>query len=388
MLYDEAFFFEEIEKQYLPPPRVFKYGRKKKDGADFNKEMKRKIPTNTYLQLHKMYFLALDSAILPEDEPGDRGKKFLAEFKKQEEFYRIVMELWNSWEKFKIKDRKHPLSSHVKNGVLEHLINNVLMEGLQGNFDVEDMVVDWLLDRLLHKLRNARGPEGDEAKKRIVTIAKVLNHDKLKEIGESQLKLSFVSKRYDKSAQFFNAVVRSRASLHHKSLHKYYNEMIFLDQCFQTNTQNSITGPLPQSHMSFFPDSSDIKLGETRVKKHFAEHGWFEGTIMEYLEPEGFYLIVYDDDDSETLELEELLPMIVLKAPVVKATEDVVGSETENYASESSSSKSSESSSCSDEEGEESAEEKVEIRKHSKYVLNWSVPREKHLNDPKTEERS
>ena len=140
--------------------------------------------------------------------------------------------------------------------------------------------------------------------------------------------------------------------------------------------------------MSFFPDSSDIKLGETRVKKHFAEHGWFEETVMEYLEPEGFYLIVYDDDDSETLELEELLPMIVLKAPVVKATEDVVGSETENYASESSSSKSSESSSCSDEEGEESAEEKVEIRKHSKYVLNWSVPREKHLNDPKTEERS
>ena len=112
---------------------------------------------------------------------------------------------WNSWEKFKIKDRKHPLSSHVKNGVLEHLINNVLMEGLQGNLDIEDMVVDWLLDRLLHKLRNARGPEGDEAKKRIVT--KVLNHDKLKEIGESQLKLSFVSKRYDKSAQFFNAVV-------------------------------------------------------------------------------------------------------------------------------------------------------------------------------------
>ena len=85
--------------------------------------------------------------------------------------------------------------------------------------------------------------KGTKQKKRIVT--KVLNHDKLKEIGESQLKLSFVSKRYDKSAQFFNAVVRSRASLHHKSLHKYYNEMIFLDQCFQTNTQNSITGPVP-----------------------------------------------------------------------------------------------------------------------------------------------
>ena len=92
--------------------------------------------------------------------------------------------------------------------------------GFAGNFDIEDMVVDWLLDRLLHKLRNARGPEGDEAKKRIVT--KVLNHDKLKEIGESQLKLSFVSKRYNKSAQFFNAVVRSRASLHHKLLHKFF----------------------------------------------------------------------------------------------------------------------------------------------------------------------
>ena len=165
MLYDEAFFFEEIEKQYLPPPRVFKYVRKRKDGAYFNKEIKRKIPTNTYLQPYKMYILALDSAILPEDEPGDRGKKFLAEFKKKEEFYRIVMELWKSWEKFKIKDRKHPLSSHVKNGVLEHLINNVLMEGLQGNFDIEDMVVDWLLDRLLHKLRNARGPEGTKQKK-------------------------------------------------------------------------------------------------------------------------------------------------------------------------------------------------------------------------------
>ena len=168
MLYDEAFFFEEIEKQYLPPPRVFKYGRKKKDGADFNKEMKRKIPTNTYLQLHKMYFLALDSAILPEDGAGDHGKKFLAKFKKKEdyEFYRIVNELWNSWEKFIIKDRKHPLSSHVKNGVLEHLINNVLMEGLQGNFDIEDMIVDWLLDRLLHKFKECPRTRGGRSKKK------------------------------------------------------------------------------------------------------------------------------------------------------------------------------------------------------------------------------
>ena len=101
----------------------------------------------------------------------------MAEFKKKEEFYRIVMQLWHTREKFKITDRKHPISCHIKNGVLEHLFNNVLMEGVKVNFDMEDMAADWLLRRLLHKLRNGCRPEGDEAKKRIVR--KVLNHVKL-----------------------------------------------------------------------------------------------------------------------------------------------------------------------------------------------------------------
>ena len=101
-LYDEELFFDEIEQEYLPPNRVYRGGRwvTAKDGSRSYQNngapnIYRTVSMGLYLQLHKMYFMLLKAALIPEsfgddDESRAIGRAFITEMQQIENWQVIV----------------------------------------------------------------------------------------------------------------------------------------------------------------------------------------------------------------------------------------------------------------------------------------------------------
>ena len=99
-LYDKELFFDEIEQEYLLPNRVYrgecwvtdKYGRRSYQN---NGAPNRTVSMGLYLRLHKMYFMLLKAALIPEcfgddDESRAIGRAFITEMQQIENWQVIV----------------------------------------------------------------------------------------------------------------------------------------------------------------------------------------------------------------------------------------------------------------------------------------------------------
>ena len=90
-MYDEELFFDDVEAEYLPPNRVYRKWRwvTAADGSrsyQNNGGVYGTVSMDKYLQLHKMYFMLLGEALLPEslgpdDESQTCGRNFIKEMK-------------------------------------------------------------------------------------------------------------------------------------------------------------------------------------------------------------------------------------------------------------------------------------------------------------------
>ena len=414
ILYDEELFFDDVEAEYLPPNRVYRKWRwvTAADGSrsyQNNGGVYGTVSMDKYLQLHKMYFMLLGEALLPEsfgpdDESQTCGRNFIKEMKRNNEFAKYCGSLFNAWYEKKIVGKEAKNGPIVKNALCRAVLESVLKEGVSEQELGKEYVPNCSLDFTLEALRNKRGPTGEATSKRICLV--VLNHEKVREVGEEQLKLYMKNKTYDKKCQFFNAVIRCRGNLYHKALTRYFKEMETVDAAIRTG-ESMDTGSkgtiVRSSHYPHRPaEEQDIVVGVTRVSKNFGTHGWFDGRIRKYRAKDQLYNIVYEDGDAEDLTLEELLPLVVVNfmdyyaLPAGENNDAFSASAGNNIENEM-------NSEGSDTENEQNLDEEeysvassddlnsVEDKCVEKFIrrgyLKWHVPREKYINTKGTENK-
>ena len=180
------------------------------------------------------------------------------------------MALFGVWNADVLLNNRSPKHQSVKRHLIEALCCVIAMEDVENCEDVEDATVNELVESTIRCLRNERGPEGEELSRNV--CEKILMHKKIREVGENQLRLLMENRKWQKSAQFVNAVARSRGGLYHKSLHRYYKEMAELQESMQSGTTANSTEN-SRVKASYFPYAQaveqDIFLGITRVNKKF-----------------------------------------------------------------------------------------------------------------------
>ena len=383
-LYDEELFFDEIEQEYLPPNRVYRGGRwvTAKDGSrsyQNNGAPNRTVSMGLYLQLHKMYFMLLKAALIPEsfgddDESRAVGRAFITEMKQNREFASHCGALFRPWNEKKIIGKRDKNGPEVKNAVCRSVLQAVIQEGVSPDSLEDNYLAKWSIDFALDSLRNRRGPTGEATSKRICLL--LLNHEKVRAVGEEQLKIAMKNKIYDKKCQFFNAVIRCRANLYHKALSRYFKEVETVDQAITSGEADEVTTNrnVRSSHYPQRPaEAEDIIVGVTKINKYFGSSGWFEGRITKYNEKEKLYDVVYDDGDEESLSLEEVLPQVVLNFLdyyALPVDDSRVGNDSD---SEQNSDEEENSVTSSDNLNSEEEEEKTEKCVRRGY-LKWRVP--------------